>query len=645
MVTPTPAVTAVDFLRWMPLIPLLASLVNIFFGTRLGRKTAGGLACAAVLASFAMAFYVFWLLPATGVLRDTVYTWIESGSFQVKLSFQVDALTAAMLLVITGIGFLIHVYSLGYMGHDEGMVRFFAYLNLFIFFMLLLVMGDNLLVLFIGWEGVGLCSYLLIGFWYQDQANAIAGNKAFIVNRIGDFGFVLGILLLVTELGRQGVWTLDFMELQKHIGMLSPGTISLVALLLFIGATGKSAQIPLFVWLPDAMAGPTPVSALIHAATMVTAGVYMTARLHFLFVLAPEILSLIAGIGAATAFFAATVALVQNDVKRVLAYSTVSQLGYMFLAVGVGAFGAAIFHLFTHAFFKACLFLGAGSVIHALDGEQDMRKMGGLRRYLPATYWTFLIATLAIAGAPFTSGFFSKDSILWQAYSSPRGSTELWLVGWVTAGLTAFYMFRQLFLVFHGQSRADEPTRAHIHESPAVMTMPLVILALGSVFAGWLGAPEYLWGSRWDPWLQPIFGGAPEAAHGSPSEEINLTLLTVAIGGLGFVLAYFSYGRASKLPDRLAALASGGPYRLLFHKYYIDELYNLLIVQPFTACSRWLAQVFDPGVIDGLVNAVAKGARGLSLLWREIQTGNVQHYLAGFLAAILALLVYFLNQQ
>jgi NADH-quinone oxidoreductase subunit L len=645
MVTPTQAVTAVDFLRWLPLIPLVGSLINIFFGARLGRRTAGGLACAAVLASFAMALYVFWLLPAAGVLRDTVYTWIESGSFQVKLSFQVDALTAAMLLVITGIGFLIHVYSLGYMGHDEGMARFFAYLNLFIFFMLLLVMGDNLLVLFIGWEGVGLCSYLLIGFWYQDQANAIAGNKAFIVNRIGDFGFVLGILLLVTGLGRQGVWTLDFMELQKHIGMLSPETISLVALLLFIGATGKSAQIPLFVWLPDAMAGPTPVSALIHAATMVTAGVYMTARLHFLFVLAPEILSLIAGIGAATAFFAATVALVQNDVKRVLAYSTVSQLGYMFLAVGVGAFGAAIFHLFTHAFFKACLFLGAGSVIHALDGEQDMRKMGGLRRHLPATYWTFLIATLAIAGAPFTSGFFSKDSILWQAYSSPRGSTELWLVGWVTAGLTAFYMFRQLFLVFHGQSRADEHLKAHLHESPAVMTMPLVVLALGSVFAGWLGAPEYLWGSRWDPWLQPIFGGVQEAAHGSLSEEINLTLLTVAIGGLGFLLAYFSYGRTSKLPDRLAALAGGGPYRLLFHKYYIDELYDLLIVRPFTACSRWLAQVFDPGVIDGLVNAVAKGARGLSLVWREIQTGNVQHYLAGFLAAILALLVYFLNQQ
>jgi NADH-quinone oxidoreductase subunit L len=645
MVATIQNVATVDLLRWMPLIPLLASLINIFFGTRLGRKTAGGLACAAVLASFAIALYIFWFLPATGVFRDTVYTWIESGSFQVKLSFQVDALSAVMLLVVTGIGFLIHIYSLGYMGHDEGMVRFFVYMNLFIFFMLLLVMGDNLLVLFIGWEGVGLCSYLLIGFWYHDHANTIAGNKAFIVNRIGDFGFVLGILLLFTELGRQGIWTLDFMELQQHVNLLSPEKITLITLLLFVGAAGKSAQIPLFVWLPDAMAGPTPVSALIHAATMVTAGAYMTARLHFLFVLAPGTLSLIATIGAATAFFAATVALTQNDIKRVLAYSTVSQLGYMFVAIGIGAFSAAIFHLFTHAFFKACLFLGAGSVIHALDGEQDMRKMGGLRSHLPITYWTYLIATLAIAGAPFTAGFFSKDSILWQAYSGSRGSTELWFIGWLTAGLTAFYMFRQLFLVFHGECRADEHVKAHIHESPAVMTLPLVVLASGSIFAGWLGAPEYLWGNLWNQWLQPIFGGVHEAAHGSLTDEINLTLFTLAIGGLGFLLAYFAYGRESKLPDRLASLAGGAPYRLLLHKYYIDELYDVLIVRPFTYCSRWLAQVFDPGVIDGLVNAVARGARGFSLIWREVQTGNVQHYLAGFLAATLALLAYFLKQQ
>ena len=644
MVTTTQVMT-VDFLRWMPLIPLLTSLVNIFFGARLGKKLAAGLACAAVAASFAIALLVFWQLPAGAMFRDPVYTWIESGSLQVKLSFQVDALTAVMLLVVTGIGFLIHLYSLGYMGHDEGMTRFFVYLNLFVFFMLLLVMADNLLVLFVGWEGVGLCSYLLIGFWYHDHKNTIAGNKAFIVNRIGDFGFMLGILLIVTELGRQGIWTLDFFELQKHVNLLSPEIITLITLLLFVGATGKSAQIPLFVWLPDAMAGPTPVSALIHAATMVTAGVYMTARLHFLFVLAPATLSLIAIIGAATAFFAATVALAQTDIKRVLAYSTVSQLGYMFLALGVGAFSAAIFHLFTHAFFKACLFLGAGSVIHALDGEQDMRNMGGLRRYLPTTYWTYLLATLAISGAPLTAGFFSKDLILWHAYSNPHGSTELWLVGWLTAGMTAFYMFRQFFMVFHGEFRGSEHAKAHIHESPPAMTLVLVVLAVGSIFAGWLATPDYLWGNRWDPWLEPIFGGAHEAAHGAAAEEMRLMALTLAIGGLGFVLAYIAYGRKSKLPDQIASLAGGGFYRALFNNYYIDELYDVLIVRPFTHFSRWCAQFFDPAIIDGLVNAVAKGTRGFSLIWREVQTGNVQHYLAGFLAATVALLLYFLGQQ
>ncbi|HET7377888.1 MAG TPA: NADH-quinone oxidoreductase subunit L, partial [Anaerolineae bacterium] len=390
MVSAEFSTVASDLLRWIPLIPLCATVLNLFWGRALGNRTAGGLACAAVGASFAIALYLFWQLPANGVLRDPVYTWIESGLFKVNVAFQVDALTAVMLLIVTGIGFLIHIYSLGYMAHDEGFVRFFIYLNLFIFFMLLLVMADNLLLLFVGWEGVGLCSYLLIGFWYRDINNTIAGNKAFIVNRIGDFGFILGIFLLVTGLGRQGVWTLDFLELQKHTQLLSPAMIGAITLLLFIGATGKSAQIPLFVWLPDAMAGPTPVSALIHAATMVTAGVYMTARLHFLFVLAPATLSLIAWIGAATAFFAATIALTQNDIKKVLAYSTISQLGYMFLAVGMAAFSAAIFHVFTHAFFKACLFLGSGSVIHALDGEQDMRKMGGLNSRMPTTYWTYL---------------------------------------------------------------------------------------------------------------------------------------------------------------------------------------------------------------------------------------------------------------
>jgi NADH-quinone oxidoreductase subunit L len=451
-------------------------------------------------------------------------------------------------------------------------------------------------------------------------------------------------LVLVTELGRHGVWTLDFMELQRQVRLLSPEMITLITVLLFIGATGKSAQIPLFVWLPDAMAGPTPVSALIHAATMVTAGIYMTARLHFLFALAPMTLSVIATIGAATAFFAATIALTQNDIKRVLAYSTVSQLGYMFVAVGVGTFGAAIFHLFTHAFFKACLFLGSGSVIHALGGEQDMRKMGGLKSYLPTTYWTYVVATLAIAGAPLTAGFFSKDLILWQAFSSPYGSPNLWAVAWITAGMTAFYMFRQLFMVFHGTCRADEHVKAHIHESPAVMTLPLIVLAVGSIFSGWLGAPEYLWGSRWDQWLAPLFGAAHEAEHGSIETEVTLMLLTLAIVSVGILLAYVSYGRGVRLPERFSALAGGSCYRLLLNKYWIDEFYDSVIVRPFTVISQTLAQFFDPRVVDGAVNGIAATARGLSILWRGMQTGNVQHYLVGFVAGTIALLAYYLGQ-
>jgi len=640
MVASAPNPVAFDLLRWIVLIPLLASAFNLFFGQGLGKKNAGVLASAAVGASFALAFYVFWQLSAAGIFRDEVYTWMHSGSFQVNFSLQVDSLTAVMLLIITGIGFLIHVYSLGYMEHDEDMVRFFVYLNLFVFFMLLLVMADNLLLLFVGWEGVGLCSYLLIGFWYHDPNNCIAGNKAFIVNRIGDFGFVLGILLLLTELGRQGFWSLEFVELQKHASMLSPAIIGLVTLLLFIGAAGKSAQIPLFVWLPDAMAGPTPVSALIHAATMVTAGIYMTARLHFLFALAPQTLALIAAIGTATAFFAATIALTQNDIKKVLAYSTVSQLGYMFLAVGLGAFSAAIFHVFTHAFFKACLFLGSGSVIHAMGGEQDMRRMGGLKAHMPTTYWTYVIATLAIAGAPFTAGFFSKDLILWQAFS--HGATVLWSIGLITAGLTPFYMFRQLFMVFHGECRADAHAGAHLHESPATMTLPLVILAMGSIFTGWLGAPEYLWGSRWDLWLEPLFGAA-EAHHGSVQTEITVTLITLGVVAVGILIAFVKYGRASAKIDE-SAPPGGFFYRLSLNKYYVDEIYDAVMVRPFTVCSTFFASIFDPWVIDGAVDGVAATARGFSWIWRGLQTGNVQHYLAGLLIGTLALLAYYLGQ-
>jgi NADH-quinone oxidoreductase subunit L len=637
MVSSNPGVVPYDLLRWIPLIPLLGSVINTFAGEALGRKNAALLACAAAGASFALALAIFFQLPAAGIFRDTIYTWIESGSFNVVFALQADALTVVMLLIVTGIGFLIHVYSLGYMGHDEGVVRFFIYLNLFIFFMLVLVMADNLLVLFVGWEGVGLCSWLLIGFWYHDERNSIAGNKAFIVNRIGDFGFILGIFLLVAELGRQNIWTLDFAALQGHVQLLSPAAIGMITALLFVGAIGKSAQIPLFVWLPDAMAGPTPVSALIHAATMVTAGVYMTARLHFLFDLAPFTLALIAWTGAATALVAATIALTQNDIKKVLAYSTVSQLGYMFLAVGIGAFGAAIFHVFTHAFFKACLFLGSGSVIHALGGEQDMRRMGGLKSYLPTTYWTYLLATLAIAGAPLTAGFFSKDLILWQAFS--HGAFMLWGIGLVTAGLTAFYMFRQLFMVFHNECRADEQAKSHLHESPPVMTLPLIILAAGSIFAGWLSAPDYLWGSWWDHFLQPVFG-TPEH-HGSVITEVMVTLLTLAVVAVAICRAYLSYGRPGARVDQQPARLL---YRLSLNKYYIDEIYDLLIVRPFTACARFLAQFVDPWVIDGAVNGVAATVRGFSWVWCGLQTGNVQHYLAGFLLGTLALLAYYFGE-
>ncbi|MGZ8529358.1 MAG: NADH-quinone oxidoreductase subunit L [Candidatus Binatia bacterium] len=639
MVETSQNLMSTDLLRWIPLIPLLGSVINLFFGRAMGKQRAGALASAAVGASFALAFYIFWQLPATGIFRDLVYTWIQSGSFQVNFAFQVDALTAVMLLVVTGIGLLIHIYSLGYMGHDPDMVRFFIYLNLFIFFMLVLVMGDNLLLLFVGWEGVGLCSYLLIGFWYHDHNNTIAGNKAFIVNRIGDLGFIIAIFVLVAELGRQGIWTLDFGELQKHVKMLSPGTITLITFLLFIGATGKSAQLPLFVWLPDAMAGPTPVSALIHAATMVTAGVYMTARLHFLFALAPATLAVIAVIGAATAFFAATIALTQNDIKKVLAYSTVSQLGYMFLAVGMGAFGAAIFHVFTHAFFKACLFLGSGSVIHALGGEQDMRKMGGLKAHMPKTYWTYVVATLAIAGVPFTAGFFSKDLILWQTFS--HGAGILWGVGLLTAGMTAFYMFRQLFMVFHGECRAGDHAKAHLHESPAVMTWPLMILAVGSIFTGWLGAPEYLWGSRWDHWLAPIFGPAA-GHHDSVSTELLVTALTLAVVTAGIYLAYLMYGRPGARTAQQTA--NGIFYDISLNKYYVDEIYDFVFVRPFTALAKFFASIVDPWVIDGAVNGLAATVRGFSTVWRGLQTGNVQHYAAMFLVGALALLAYYLGQ-
>src|SRR5580765_5463729 len=534
-----------DFIRWIVFLPLLGAIVNGLLGAKIQKSFGKGaialLACAPVVIAFGLSLYAFFVLkalePEKRFLIDNLYRWIDLGSLQVDMAFLIDPLSAVMILVVTGIGGLIHIYATGYMHDDNAFWRFFAYLNLFTAAMLTLVLGDSLLLLFVGWEGVGLCSYALIGFWYTDHNNARAGNKAFIVNRVGDFGFVLGIFLLFWTLDAQGHGTLTFREMAKWASTLQGQMIwglpvvTLATLFLFVGATGKSAQIPLYVWLPDAMAGPTPVSALIHAATMVTAGVYMIARLGFLFAMAPATLHVVAVIGAATALLAATIALAQNDIKRVLAYSTVSQLGYMFLAMGVGAYAAGIFHLMTHAFFKACLFLGSGSVIHAMGGEQDMRKMGGLRKHLPATSTTFIVATLAIAGIPPLAGFFSKDEILWQTFAT--GHKGLWAIGLLVAGLTAFYMFRQVFMVFFGECRADHETQHHLHESPSVMTLPLWILMGGSVVAGLLWIPHVF--QPFEHWLEPVMvhHAAEAAAHGEAGMELALMGVSVLVALAG----------------------------------------------------------------------------------------------------------------
>src|SRR3954468_8783476 len=483
----------------IPLLPFLGFLINAGLGRRLPKSVSGGVACLAMVGAFgvSVAAALAGGQAAGHAIQQTVFNWIPSGDLQIPFALRVDPLSTVMILVITGIGSLIHIYSTAYMLEetDAEYARYFSYLNLFASFMLVLVLGSTFPVMFVGWEGVGLCSYLLIGFWFRKAAAADAGKKAFVVNRIGDFGFILGMLLLFVTFG-----TLDFQEIAWKVSAQAPelalGAITTATLLLFLGATGKSAQIPLYVWLPDAMEGPTPVSALIHAATMVTAGVYMIGRNAVLFTHAPHTLAIVAGIGVATALMAGTIGLVQNDIKRVLAYSTVSQLGYMFLAMGVGAYAAGIFHLYTHAFFKALLFLGSGSVIHGMSGEQDMRKMGGLKDKMPTTFWTFLVATLAITGTPLFSGFFSKDEILWKAYSGIGGGWLLWGVGVTVAGLTACYMFRQVFMTFFGENRADHDVAHHIHESPSSMTMPLVILAVGSIAVGFLGVPEFLGGSN-----------------------------------------------------------------------------------------------------------------------------------------------------
>jgi len=623
------------YLWIIPLLPLVGAAANGIFGQRWPKTVVSAVALSSTTLSFLAAVEAvrefLSLSPNQIPWIKTYFTWISAGSFQANFALQVDQLTVIMLLVVTGVGLLIHIYSTGYMHDDPGYRRFFSYLNLFMFFMLILILAANYLLMFVGWEGVGLCSYLLIGFFFLKQSATNAGNKAFWVNRIGDFGFLLGLLLIFRTFG-----TLDFAAVLPRAAAMPAdaagqvGTLTAIALLLFMGAAGKSAQLPLYVWLPDAMEGPTPVSALIHAATMVTAGVYMVVRSHAIFLNAPVAMQVVGVIGCATALFAATIGLVQTDIKKVLAYSTVSQLGYMFLACGVGAFGAGVFHLMTHAFFKGLLFLAAGSVIHAMGGEQDMRKMGGLRKKIPVTFWTMFMATLAIAGAPGFSGFFSKDEILNEAQ---RVSPVLWGLGVLTAGLTSFYMFRLLFLTFFGSPRYDEH-QVHVHESPKSMTVPLMILAILSVCGGWMAAPQLLGGTNhFKEFLAPVLAAATEpattAAESTASGgDIFQALLgaPVITGLLGFFLAWWMYIQSPKTPKRLAdSLAA--PYALLSGKYFIDELYLAAIVRPLVAISgKFLWHVVDERAIDGTVNGVAMVTRETGDQLRRTSTGNIRSY-------------------
>ncbi|MGM0557079.1 MAG: NADH-quinone oxidoreductase subunit L [Myxococcota bacterium] len=683
------------------LFPLIGAIINGVLGSKLPRTLSDTIAIAAIFFSFAASVAATLALVANatgpegdyGALTYTAYQWIYSGGMSIDIAFLLDPLSAVMILVITGVGFLIHIYSLGYMADDPGKWKYFAYLNLFIFAMLLLVLGKNMIVTFIGWEGVGVCSYLLIGFWYTDEAKAQAGQKAFIVNRVGDFAFLAGLFLLYYETG-----TFDYVELEQ-IATTASTAIHLMpialpaALLIFVGCTGKSAQIPLYTWLPDAMAGPTPVSALIHAATMVTAGVFLISRLNWIFSLDPWIGIVIALVGGLTAFFAATMALVENDIKGVLAYSTISQLGYMFMAVGVGAYTAAIFHLMTHAFFKALLFLGSGSVIHALHEEQDIRKMGGLRKYMPVTAYTFLIACLAISGIPMFSGFFSKDLILWEALSNAhvlavpeviQGGVEMglltttqaaqivsegavdiagwavtfnwifYLLGVMTAGLTAFYMFRLYFLTFEGESRMDEETEKHVHESGFEMALPLVVLGALALVGGYTGWPHFLvpeaaadYMLAFEHWLDEVFFVSDHyrvlsryGTHAYTAEGISAAV-SVIVAASGIATAYYMYLKKPGLPKEIAERART-LYDVLSNKYKVDEFYDMTFVSGTLGAGRAM-YYFDQYVIDGLlVNGVGWLAEQFGKILSALQGGNVQRYATyialGIVLALLAIL-------
>ena len=666
-----------DWLWMIPAAPLATCVLNAGLalaaarnGKRASTRLAGVLACVGSTAAFALCVLAWLQLrdlePAHRILASTLYRWFAVGSFHIDVGFAIDPLSSLMLLFVTGVGTLIHVYSTGYMREDAGAARYFVYLNLFMFAMLLLVLGDSLPLVFVGWEGVGLCSYLLIGFWFEDAEKAAAGKKAFVVNRIGDFGVLIAMFLIVWTLQGVGKPSLAIADLRANLDAFSPAIATAVCLLLFLGAAGKSAQIPLYVWLPDAMAGPTPVSALIHAATMVTAGVYLLARLHFVFELSPVAMTVVAIVGACTALLAASIAVAQNDFKKVLAYSTVSQLGYMFVGVGVGAFSAGIFHVFTHAFFKACLFLGSGAVIHALHEEQDIRNMGGLRRVMPISFATFVIATLALAGVPPLAGFFSKDHILWESLT--RANTVLpWLprVLWgmllFAAFLTAFYMWRLVSLVFLGTYRGRREVLDHAHEAPPSMAMPLVVLATASVLVGFLGTPAFLGGSNTiEHWLHPALSGAEvtvedrlahvadelpghalidSEAHHPVAMEWGATGAAVFAALAGLLMGAYLYGRRPAASTQLAARFVGLK-RLLANKYYVDEIYDRGIVQPIRSMSEGvLWKLVDQRVIDGAVNLTGGLTKVFSYVFRFAQDGYVQTYVFVVVLGALVLLM------
>jgi NADH-quinone oxidoreductase subunit L len=672
----------VDFIRWIVLLPLAGATTNFLFGATLqkkcGRRAISLIGCGVVIAGFVLGLYAFGRMlavtPAHRFMLDDLWRWFEIGGLKLDVAFWLDPLSIVMVLIVTGVGGLIHIYSTGYMHEDPSYWRFFAWLNLFTFAMLTLVLADNLWLMFVGWEGVGLCSFALIGYWYSDHTNTAAGNKAFIFNRVGDWAFVVALFSLFAALEVVGHPTLVIREVARYAPLLQgrPGyagmsLVTFVTLMMFLGATGKSAQIPLFAWLPDAMAGPTPVSALIHAATMVTAGVYMVARLNFLFSLAPATMLVVATVGAVTALFAATIGVTQNDIKRVLAYSTISQLGYMFVGAGVGVYAAGIFHLMTHAFFKACLFLGAGSVIHAMGGEQDMRKMGGLRHKLPITFWTFLAATLAICGIPPFAGFMSKDEIIWSAFE--HGHPWIWLLLWVGAGVTAFYMFRQVYMTFFGEFHGTREQEHHLHECPRSMSSVLTVLGLLSLMGGTVMLPRFIAHfTPFEDFLEPVFEAPQTLAIAAQGTQRGLegyfAALSLGLVGAGWLLADLTYRTRKLSAERMSEWLGSLPYRLSFDKYYVDEAYDVAVIRPYMIATRaaawfdvhiidglvnltavvtvfgsWLSGLFDNYVVDGLVNLAANATLAAGGRLRRLQTGSINGYLYGLLAAIMVILL------